>query len=134
MHRFGGARGETATEMGQALRLTQGAHGSVAALLNKLRAPEVRIANRLFVVDGLQMHAAFEDLLSAKYRTTSAPLSLPAINAWVAAETGGHLRDLLPREAITGESKMALVNTVYFRARWEVPFVAEATRPHPFHV
>jgi serpin B len=56
------------------------------------------------------------------------------INHWVEERTHQRIRDLVPMGALTADTRLVLVNAVYFKAPWEHEFYAEDTRPAPFHV
>nr|ACQ62976.1 serine proteinase inhibitor, clade B, member 2 (predicted) [Dasypus novemcinctus] len=44
------------------------------------------------------------------------------INSWVNTETKGKIPNLLPEGSINGETRMVLVNTVFFKGKWKTPF------------
>lgn len=49
------------------------------------------------------------------------------INDWVESQTSNLIQDLMPEQSISGETKMVLVNAVYFNAKWDTPFAASST-------
>lgn len=56
-----------------------------------------------------------------------------AVNADVAAATRGMVRDLLTPENVTPDLLSVLVNALWVRARWVVPFEVHDTRDRTFH-
>jgi serpin B len=54
------------------------------------------------------------------------------INVWVGMKTKGKICDLLPAGSLDERTRIALVNAVYFKGRWEHPFKAGGTAPRPF--
>ena len=56
------------------------------------------------------------------------------INNWVEQKTLGKITGLLPQGAIGQKTRMALVNAVYFKGKWEHPFDARGTLPRPFFI
>jgi serpin B len=54
-----------------------------------------------------------------------------AINAAIAADTHGHIPDLLPPGALTGDA-FVLTDALYLNAAWATPFQASQTQPGPF--
>jgi serpin B len=56
------------------------------------------------------------------------------INSWVERKTLGKITGLLPRGKLDRNTRMALVNAVYFKGRWEHPFDARGTLPRPFYI
>lgn len=54
------------------------------------------------------------------------------INEWVEVATEDRIEDLIPPGAITGDTRMVLVNAIYFNAAWAEPFEEEQTVDGPF--
>ncbi len=143
-----GARGETRQEIARVFHLGSDAravHEGFAAALAAWSAPqdelELAIANRLFGEQTVKFEPAFVDLTRASF---AAPLEAtdfvgaaePArarINAWVARRTHDKIVDLLPPGGIDSDTRLALVNAVYFKARWSAPFSEGSTGRADFH-
>ncbi len=145
---WSGARGATAAEMAQVLRLSatpEAALEEVRTQLGRLNDPKrtaytLRVANRIFPERSYVLSRTFVDRLAAigapaePLDFRSAPeASRRKINAWVAGQTADRIRDLLPPPAINGETRLVLVNALYLLADWLQPFSREATREVPFH-
>jgi serpin B len=146
---WGGARGETAAQMKKALHLaetpekTMRASGQLSASLTDPKRPVVfRIANRLFGEKSYRFEAAYLDVVKGAY---GAPLegvdfqSAPEaarrrINGWVEEQTEKRIRDLITQGALKDDTRLVLVNALYFLGDWEKPFEKEATQPVPFHL
>lgn len=145
---WAGARGATADQMRQVLHL-QGTPAEVmqaaGALGTRLQAPDqplkFRIANRLFGESSYHFEQAYLDAARAAY---GAPLEAVdfrhhgeaarvRINSWVEQQTERRIRDLIPRGALNADTRLALVNAIYFLGDWETPFAREATRNETFH-
>ncbi len=58
--------------------------------------------------------------------------AVKAINKWIAQQTHDRIRDALKKGSVDGYTKLVLVNTLYFKGRWERPFAEENTEPRPF--
>jgi serpin B len=56
------------------------------------------------------------------------------INSWVSDQTQNKINDLIPEGVLNPDTRMALVNAIYFKADWLNPFDADATRDAPFHL
>ncbi|XP_020851440.1 plasminogen activator inhibitor 2 [Phascolarctos cinereus] len=56
------------------------------------------------------------------------------INSWVETQTKGKIPDLLPEGSVNDETRLVLVNAVYFKGKWKTPFQNKAKRPQPFRV
>ena len=56
------------------------------------------------------------------------------INSLVESKTKGMIKDLLAPSAVTPRSRLILVNTLFFEARWKYPFKENQTRQNLFHL
>nr|XP_025853362.1 plasminogen activator inhibitor 2 [Vulpes vulpes] len=56
------------------------------------------------------------------------------INFWVKTQTKGKIPDLLPEGSVDGDTKMVLVNAVYFKGKWKTPFEKKLNGLYPFRV
>jgi serpin B len=54
------------------------------------------------------------------------------INAWVEDKTKHKIEDLLPAGVPDPQTRMILVNAIYFKGDWQVPFEGQMTREMPF--
>jgi len=144
---WGGAKGETAAQMKRAMHLdgtpddVMKTAGQLAQSLEDPSRPiTFRIANQLFGEKAYTFEQPFLDKTKAAY---GAPLELldfknapePArvrINAWVEGETAKRIKDLIPKDAIQADTRLVLVNAIYFLGDWEQPFEKESTRPAAF--
>ena len=55
-----------------------------------------------------------------------------AINGWTGERTHGRIPELVPAGMIDALTRLVLVNAVYLKAPWLVPFGRQATAPAPF--
>ncbi len=158
-----GARGETLRQMETTLHhgLPQsGLHPAFNALDRTLasrgQAPggtpndageagqyfRLNIANAVWGQHGYQFRPEFLDVLAENYGAgmmvsdfVGAPEeSRIRINDWVAEETSGEVKDLLPPEAIERSTRLVLTNAIYFNASWLWPFNQRDTEVRPFHL
>jgi serpin B len=65
---------------------------------------------------------------------THSEAALHDINDWVSNRTKGKIMDLFTPRAINAQTRLALVNAVYFKGRWAVPFKEDRTMDAPFTV
>nr|XP_048299829.1 plasminogen activator inhibitor 2 [Myodes glareolus]XP_048299830.1 plasminogen activator inhibitor 2 [Myodes glareolus]XP_048299831.1 plasminogen activator inhibitor 2 [Myodes glareolus]XP_048299832.1 plasminogen activator inhibitor 2 [Myodes glareolus]XP_048299833.1 plasminogen activator inhibitor 2 [Myodes glareolus]XP_048299834.1 plasminogen activator inhibitor 2 [Myodes glareolus] len=56
------------------------------------------------------------------------------INSWVKTQTKGEISNLLPEGSIDEDTKMVLVNAVYFKGKWKTPFAKKLNELYPFRV
>jgi serpin B len=145
-----GAKGTTAAAIAKVLHLpATGKNLAIglrarAALLASLNRPGVAFtsSDRIWADPSLVTNPSFIAAAQASYQAglTHLPLlSQPdqartRINAAVAADTHGHITDLLPRGSIApGAIGWVLTDALYLDAAWKHPFDHAMTGPNAFH-
>ncbi len=100
----------------------------------------LRIANSLWGQTGFNFEQAFLETIAANYGAglrlvdfVGAPEpSRQAINGWVEDETEDRIKDLIPQDAITPNTRLVLANAIYFYGGWTMPFQEGGTQDAPF--
>jgi serpin B len=143
-----GAKGPTATEM-DALQPADAAMLKAlnAALLSRNgsfgadKAVEVTAANRAFAQKDLTFERAFLDALKddfastlglVDYKTAAEPARVE-INRWVADNTKDRIKELIAKDLLDAMTRLVLVNAVYLKADWEIPFEKDLTNDGTFN-
>jgi serpin B len=144
---YAGARGDTATQMAQALHFrVPSLHTAFGALLKELAAKGndnseiLTIANALWGQEGYPFRQEFVDLATRNYRAGHDSLDFAhhpdqarlTINAWIEKETRDKIKDMLAPGLITPDTRLVLTNAVYFKGAWSHAFVKQATRDETF--
>jgi serpin B len=57
-----------------------------------------------------------------------------AINRWTADQTHDRIPEIIPEDAVGADTRLVLVNALYFKAPWGKPFEVEATTDEEFHL
>lgn len=102
--------------------------------------PVVQPANRMFPDDSFEAAADYEETITKWFGAGIEPLPLQAepeqsrtrINDWVSQRTKKLIPELLPHGFIDPTSVMVLVNALYLKAKWAVPFGKYETEKRPF--
>lgn len=100
----------------------------------------LNVNNQLFSQAGFTLETPFLDLLATEYGAgvrlldfeQSPEPSRELINDWVEGNTNGLIPELLAPGTITPDTRLALVNTVYFNAAWKETFDKADTRDGAF--
>ena len=100
------------------------------------------VANRLFAQQGYDFRQPFLDLVKDSYGAplqlmdfvNKAPQERLKINAWVEEQTHQRIRALIPEGGVDNKTGLVLVNAIYMKAPWAVPFKPVATQQLPFAV
>ena len=150
---YAGARGETETQMADVLNFgpQDQVHNTFNAfdlaleespiVLDKDQEPmQLSIANSVWAEQTFTFLPDFLDTLSVNYGAgiqlmdfiNSPDPSRKIINQWVSDETKDKINNLLPENSITSDTKMVLVNAIYFKADWLSPFDANDTYDSSF--
>jgi serpin B len=143
-----GAHGDTLDEMTKVLYLPKYAPAAFSAVLKSLneepdakkRGFALTTANALWAQKGYPWKPEYKKLVATAYGAGLFDvdfISTPeeargAINTWVQKETQEKIKDLLPRGAVTRDTRLVLTNAIYFKGTWLDPFKKEATKDLPF--
>lgn len=142
-----GADGATADEIRNALQIDlpdDQIHESIGKLVRASSDAKSRLqfANRLWCQSGYRVLPEFRDLMAQVHDTgigeanfsEKPDLARQNINEWVSAMTNGCINNLLSPGAVSDESRLVLVNAVYFLAEWHSKFEKSSTKIAPFHI
>lgn len=155
---YGGARGETATQMAatlhyslpeaqfhsalNALDLDLAHRPDQAADVDENQRFDLSIVNALWGQDGWLFLPEYLDLLALNYGAgmrlvnfQNAPESARRqINDWVSDQTRKRIQNLIPQGAIDPATRLVLANAIYFKAFWQYQFDANRTSDEPFYL
>jgi serine protease inhibitor len=144
---YAGARGNTEMQMAQALHFgtnqVQSAFGELDQMLNQRRAGiELSVANGLWVQKGQPFLPAFLKITREQFGAeanqidfgTEADSARANINSWVSGKTKGKIKDAIPPGMLGRDSRLILVNAIYFKGAWKTQFNPMNTRNSAFHL
>jgi serpin B len=155
---YGGARGETASQMAEALHYTlpgEQFHPAFNALdLDLASRPDqavdvdeserfqLSIANSMWGQDGWSFLPEYLDLLAANYGAgmrlvdfkNDSENARGQINDWVSNQTRNRIKDIIPPGMIDPSTRLVLANAIYFKATWVYKFEANDTANRSFHL
>jgi len=146
-----GAKGETEQQMSSVLHFTlpqAQLHPAFLALQqslvsNKERQDfQLRVANRLWGQQGYHFLPEFLKVTKDNYGAELGQVDFviqseearQQINKWVEDQTANKIKDLLAPGVVNADTRLVLVNAIYFKARWLHEFSPQATKNEPFHV
>ena len=112
------------------------ANEQAAAGAGNPQAPMLRIADGLFLQQGVALQSGFLSTLSQSFGATpqsvdfTTPAATQTVNEWVDQQTEG----LIPKivEQFPPETELVLANALYLKAEWRSPFEPGETRPATF--
>ncbi|NXP63905.1 SPB9 protein, partial [Chloropsis cyanopogon] len=98
------------------------AHNGYQSLLSEINDPNtkyiLRTANRLYG------EKTFEFL----------PIHVNLITCVLSLCHKGKIQNLLAEGTVDSQTRLVLVNAIYFKGNWEKPFRKESTRERPFQI
>lgn len=91
-------------------------------------------------MQGFTIKSAFKAVSKTSFGSESEALdfgnkqaSADTINGWVAGQTNNKIKDLLSPSDFTNNTRLVLVNAIYFMGNWETPFKPADTRKESFY-
>ncbi len=150
-----GADGNTATQMAETLHfdMAQDTLDSdfldlQTALNAEVEAPEGILPSELNIVNGLWNHIGFPfrqayiDLLQNMYQAGATPVDFVSdaevarelINNWISENTNERIENMLAPGSISTDTRLILVNAIFFKGTWLAGFDPNLTQDGPFTV
>jgi serpin B len=152
---YAGARSETESQMAQTLHFLPQAqlHPAFNALDLQLAARgkaqskeeqplQLNIANAVWAEQTYPFLQSFLDTIALNYGAgvrladfiNQHEAVRKEINQWVSDQTKDKIKDLIPEGVLSSDTRLALVNAIYFKADWLDPFDPDSTEDAPFHL
>ncbi len=146
---YAGARGETAREMAMTLAFHPEQdvfHPEFSAWLNAIEEKgrknnSLLVANSLWPHEGYHFRDEYFQLLRNYYRTGFYEVDYTGdreairnrINKWVANRTNNLIKDLIKPGVLIEDTRLVLVNAIYFLEQWQIAFDPDATHDNIFY-
>jgi len=146
-----GAGGRTASQMAQVLHLPENSsslhNASLSGFNKRLQQIEkkgritISSANSLWPQKGYHLSKKWLAEVSRYYGaaitgvnyTSATEQARIAINSWVEGRTKSKIRELIKPGILNTRTRLTLVNAVYFKGDWELPFRIQNTVDAPFY-
>lgn len=142
---YNGADGETKTEMEKVLRLygltPDEINASYKMLIAALQSVDkdvvFEIANSIFYKNGFSVKQDFLNINKTYYDAEvesldfNSPAAVEAINNWVADKTHQKIMKII--DSLSPDSRMILINAIYFNGIWSREFDEDGTKMRPFY-
>jgi serpin B len=160
---YAGAQGETAAQTAETLHYSLPSdrlHAAFNALALALQPPDgdqtttpntassnaadltLSTANAVWGQDGLLFKDNYLQILGLNYGVglnladfdKNSESTRQTMSQWVSNATEGHINDVPPPGSITPQTRLAIVNAIYFKGAWTYPFSAGKTYDTAFHL
>ncbi|VUZ44197.1 unnamed protein product [Hymenolepis diminuta] len=99
------------------------------------------LANGFFWDSGFEVNHHFHEELRKYFNAEGKHLNFSSdceearqyINEWVEKNTGNKIKELMPSDSISNDTRLVLANAIYFKGTWKRVFHRDATHEAPFH-
>lgn len=143
---FVGAKGQTASELQQGLRLGPGDADAVSQRSGSYqqaltRDNNFRLANNIYINENLEFKGSFRDVAQRQFDSNIDKLDFhppynkrtaDGINRAVATKTNGKITDILRAELLNDRTEGVIVNGVSYSAAWQNAFRLDKTEKRSF--
>lgn len=126
-----GSREEIADEYGRQL----------AGVTKSIGAATLSVANKVFVQENYSIKKSFRDVAVNKYGSEVESVNFSqneqaaaTINKWVEDKTHDKIKNLISADSLSSDSRLILVNAIYFKGPWEKKFDPQLTADDDFWV
>lgn len=140
-----GAVGKTFNEIRKTLELS-GNVNSIAADYKELLDPlydeqsALKVGNGVYIQSGLVINTDYSTLLTTNYHTvvksldfTQPQTAADTINSDVSKATYALIQDIIQPSALSADTAIVLVNSIFFKNSWQHPFNEDLTQPKSFY-
>ncbi|XP_015840668.1 antichymotrypsin-2 isoform X4 [Tribolium castaneum] len=141
-----GAKDPTAAEIRNKLNLPDSPEKTdeiYSAILPTLKGNEqyaLHTANKIYVKNDYPVKEEFKNVASNVYQAgienidfTQKTEAATAINGWVEKQTNNKIHDLIDPNTLDADTRIILINALYFKGKWVNPFESYATRKRDFY-
>ena len=148
---YGGARGNTEKQMATALHILvdqEMFHSAMAKIrrtfskIDDRRRIELTVANGLWTQQGYSFIPGFLDFAKKRYgavidsvdfRTAHEPVR-KQINRWIERQTKQRIANALPSGMLSSDTRLVIVNAIYFKGDWASRFDTKQTEQESFWI
>jgi serpin B len=100
-----------------------------------------KIANKIYVQNGFTIKPNFNEIATKKFNSEAQSLnfdesvkSAKVINDWVEDCTNGKIKDLVKSDVLNSQTRIVIVNAIYFKGLWEEPFYKSSNIKDKFYL
>lgn len=98
-------------------------------------------ANKVYVMKNYSIKKSFNDVAAKSFASEAQTLdfsngaqSAATINGWVEDKTNNKIKDLIAADSLDSDTRMVLVNAIYFKGFWTYQFDPKDTFKAPFYL
>ncbi|CAF4776680.1 unnamed protein product [Pieris macdunnoughi] len=121
--------------------LTKAAFYQNGQILKSVRGVNFKTASKVYIGNNYQLNEDFatstRDVFNSEIKNidfSQAQRAPNEINSWVEDQTNKKIKDLVDPHSLDAATRAVLVNAIYFKGHWKIPFRPSATNDRPFYV
>jgi serpin B len=140
-----GAKGNTAKQLTDGLQLpetpelVQQTFGALAPKLQGNEFYNLSSANKIYVKDSFQISDSYKTTAVNVFQAeidnidfTKNEVAAKTMNSWVEKQTHDKIKDLISKDDLDEDTRLVLINAMYFHGNWDSKFEKYATRKRDF--
>jgi len=145
---YNGAEDKTKEEMASVLNISGFELSSfneenekiIKQLTSEDKSLKLSIANSLWAKKEEPFKKPFFEIARNFYKAEianvdfMAPETVPRINSWVEEKTQDKIKNLLSKNDVNKDTLLILINALYFKGKWDIPFKEERTKERDFYL
>ncbi|KAL0122113.1 hypothetical protein PUN28_007112 [Cardiocondyla obscurior] len=113
----------------------------LALLLNNIENIELHIANKIYIQDGFDLMTEFLTICTNIFQSSISRLDFKdkavaskAINLWIEKATNNKIFNVVSSDDLDDDTRVMIINAIYFKSKWLHPFDKANTEKRKFHV
>lgn len=114
---------------------------NVMDILNNVEDVALFMANKVYIQESYKLKDAFKTAIIKYFYSEIQPLNFSQsataaeiINSWVENKTNQKIKNLISPSDLDNNTRLVLVNAIYFKGKWAKPFDVESTTTEKFYV
>lgn len=141
-----GSGGGTKQELIKALNVhsveeTADGYKTLMSRLNSIEDINLHLANKVYVKDSYKLNETYKNALTKYFASEIDALDFSnqteaaqKVNSWVESKTNDKIKNLIKPNDLNQDTRLVLVNAIYFKGRWAQPFRVQDTTPDKFYI
>ncbi|KAG5883832.1 hypothetical protein JTB14_033753 [Gonioctena quinquepunctata] len=141
-----GAAGNTKNDLAKTLnvpdvKVAAEGYKDIMSRLNSIADVTLLMANKVFLMDTYKLRDTFKTIVTSHFLSEVQSLDFAqnteaakTINTWVLEKTKDKIKDLIDSDDLDRDTRLVLVNAIYFKGKWAEPFDAAYTKTEKFYL
>ncbi|XP_074031214.1 leukocyte elastase inhibitor isoform X7 [Leptinotarsa decemlineata] len=114
---------------------------AIMSRLNNIAEVTLHMANKVFLKENYKLQEAFQSIVTSHFLSEVDLVNFAenikaakTINSWVEQKTNNKIKDLIDSGDLDSDTRLVLVNAIYFKGKWAEPFNPSQTKTEKFYL